>query len=71
MLGLYVPTPQGNVSLSLCLTHSCFSLPHYIFNYQVRREAHYLGEAMPTLAFSLGHENKVHLLRCESPNTIS
>lgn len=27
------------------------SLPHYIFNYQVRREAHYLGESVPMLLF--------------------
>lgn len=57
-----VPGPQGNhkkknMGHFLPLTHGgslsflslSLSLPHYIFNYQVRSEAHYLGESFPLL----------------------
>lgn len=58
-------------SLHLCL----FSLPHYIFNYQVRRETHYFWKSMPMPVFFLTQHkrgtDKVHLSRFESLNTIS
>lgn len=59
-----VPGPQGNYkkiwgtfcrsdTVALCL----FFLSHYIFNYQVRREAHYLGEPDPMRLFFFWQQN--------------
>lgn len=73
------PGPQGNYkkiwgtfrrsdTVALCL----FFLSHYIFNYQVRREAHYLGEPDPMLLFFLTTKlDKGHLWSFGSPNADS
>lgn len=78
--GVCVPGPQGNYkkiwgtfcrsdTVALCL----FFLSHYIFNYQVGREAHYLGEPDPMLLFFFltTKLDKNHLWSFGSPNADS
>lgn len=72
---LHTHTHSHTHFLSLSSPPCFFSLPHYIFNYQVRRETHYFWKSMPIPVFFLTQHkrgaDKVHLSRFQSLNTIS